>query len=267
MKYLFTLTCLFSISLFGQKNYPQIEGWKISNETTYNSDSLWILIDGAAEAFLRYDFSEMRRVEYSQNNNYIEVQVYHYKDNENAFGIYSQERPSKGHYIEMGVQGYQDKGTLNFLAGPDYIKMHSNAEDDTTGKIMFQIANELAKKTDPSPAFPATLKLFPAENKVPNSEQLISKDFLGYSFFTNVYQASYDEKGNGCFMFILNCNSEADAKQLVQKYCDAIKSKCDFSDLKIKDPNNGFVYLAIKGNLLMGVYNAKKKNFAHQLLK
>jgi hypothetical protein len=274
MKTIFSLAFIsFFLGLQSQEvEFPQVAGWERTKKIKhYNADSLWTLIDGAADAFLQFDYVEMQRVEYTQNDSvYFEVHAYVYANNESAFGIYSNERPEDAKITDLGAQGYSDPNMINFLTGKYYFKMYSNTPGTEAQSAMRMVAYSLSKHIDPAPVLPEIIKSFPAENKINNSEQLLAKNFLGYSFFKYVYQARYKEGKNECYMFIIQQKSEEEINSILVQFCTALKTKVPKNTqeiMKFKDPNNGVIFLIKKGSILQGVYNVGKKETVEYLLK
>lgn len=269
----FFLSLCFITSVYaGDILFPDIEGWqKNARVDHYNADSLWTLIDGAAETFLQFRYVEMQRMEYWQNDSvYFELHVYEYADEFNAFGIYAEERPEDAAFIALGTEGYADDYSVNFLAGQYYIKMHTNNSSGEVRNAMLEVASLLTSRLNPSPALPAVLSLFPPANKIPHSEKLIVKNFLGYDFFNDypVFQMRYREGKNECFLFIIPAGNDENAGKLMSFFFEDQKiSPAAGTVYKVKDPNNGILYLCRKDNSVWGVYNARSQKTAKILLQ
>ena len=244
-------------------SFPNVSGWnKSDNKDCYNSDKLWEIIDGAAELFIKYDFIEMQRIQYVHipDSTYFEVQAYLYKDSQNAFGMYSMERPLNADFSHIGSQSYQIEGALNMLAGNVYLKMYTNNIDTGTLIAMKKIAIAIAAGYQDS-GFPKSLDLFPTDNKIINSEQMIAREFLGYALFSGVYQTRYIINGSECVLFLIEKLQESDIDQLLSDYGNIINVSIKIASdiVKVNDPNNGTIYLRKKGNLLYGVHGSNKK--------
>lgn len=272
-KILVFATLLISLGSFSQSPvFPDIEGWSRWNAPVrYNADSLWSIIDGAAEGFLRYNFIEMQRMEYIRlsDSAYIEVHAYQHRDPLNAFGIYSQERPSSLNLVNIGDQGYKEDGMLNFLTKNYYIKMLSSATDEAALKSLCDIAEILTTSIGKAGSLPAELNLFPAENKVSNSEQLIAADFLGYSFLSQVFRATYSKSGKEYYMFIVKKENAAQVEDILKSLYKSINKtyKPNEQNLyEVKDPNNGLIFLLQKGSVLYGLVNTKDKSSLKMIL-
>jgi hypothetical protein len=106
-------------------NFPEVTGWKQSGEIqTFIPKNLYEYINGAADLYFAYDFQELKVAEYqNEKKASVTVDVYRHRTPLYAFGIYSQERLSEANFLDIGIQGYYEKGFLNFLTGPYYVKL------------------------------------------------------------------------------------------------------------------------------------------------
>ena len=105
--------------------FPSVNGWKQVGEIqTFNPGTLYEYIDGGADLYLAYDFEELKVAEYQNDKKAsVTVEVYRHRTPTHAFGVYSQERVPGANFIDVGIQGYQEKHALNFLSGNTYVKI------------------------------------------------------------------------------------------------------------------------------------------------
>ena len=124
-----------NIKSFFQPKYDQ---WQLSDSIrVYNPDNLYDYIDGAADAYLSYDFEELLVATYNgTNEKYITVEIYRHKTPTHAFGIYALERPTSDKFYNIGAQGYHEEGILNCLCGQYYIKISSHDKTPGTSAVM-----------------------------------------------------------------------------------------------------------------------------------
>ncbi|MFW5751763.1 MAG: DUF6599 family protein [bacterium] len=251
--------------------FPVIEGWKKAEIVdVYNPDNLWNIINGAADNFLSYDFRELQVMEYTNpDDNYIRVEVYHHKDKANAFGIYSQERPKDGNYINIGAEGYQVGSTLNFLAGEFYVKISSHDEAQSTKDAVKSIAEKLASELEKSPRFPLILNHFPENGKIERSEQYISKNFLGFGFLHSAFTCEYEIEGNQFRLFVIELPEPEAAQKMLGEYLEFTDQAVeDFEEgyYDVEDPYNGNIKMGYRKNVLWGILDADNPNLAEEFL-
>lgn len=241
--------------------FPQVAGWKFSQgETVYNPNNLFDAIDGAADLFLEYDFVNLYIGRYVNDELEIKVELYKHGSAVDAFGIFSQERYADYHFISLGVQGYLEKGVLNFFAGVYYVKISTIQEGSVAQDGLLSIAEAVEKHLQQSSAWPGMLSVFPEQNKKANSEQYIAKSFLGYGPLSNVFVASYDD-GSPCRAFVIKCASSEDALKTLVSFQKALPPNAMRTEVEgrqeIQDPNNGLIEVMLEGNYIVGVVSTE----------
>ncbi len=249
---------------------PQVKGWKIIREyPVYYPDNLWDYINGAADAYLSYDFTDLHIAEYKKGRKRtVKVELYHHRTPVHAYGMYTQERAPEFHFVDVGAEGYQEGTTLNFVAGEYYVKIVSNEQGKALEQFILDLARRISDAITPNPETPEALQLFPAENRLPKSETFIARNFLGYEFFSGVYAASYqDAAGNRYTLFFTRKEKPRDCLQILEKYYQAVGQEYQMGeDHRIEDPYNGLVAMKWKGNFLWGIMGLKDEGTAARIL-
>ncbi|MDR3093821.1 MAG: hypothetical protein LBU62_04165 [Bacteroidales bacterium] len=239
---------------------PAVKGWALSAEVeTFDANSLFERINGAAPGYILFDFKELNVFVYqkTKSEDYITVQVYRHGSDINAFGIYASERPTETAFTKIGAEGYQEGAMLNFLVDKLYVKIESPSSDAVTVKAITKIAQDFAAKINPKAALPVKLLVFPAENKIAHSEQYIAQSFLGHEFLNNAFTADYKLGDNQYQLFVMDAGTTATAKAMLEKYfgftkqTDALKE----GQLIIQDKYNGDIACRWKGQHIWGVLN------------
>jgi hypothetical protein len=244
---------------------PKMSGWKDSEAPKrFGPDSLFEYIDGAAEAFINYDFVELALGQYQQpgRTGTMTVEIYDMGAPGNAFGIYSTERYPESKFLAIGTQGYIEEGTLNFLAARYYVKMMAYETGAQTDAILRSFAADILKKIGDPGGFPDAVKIFPREGLTANSEKYILKNFLGQEFLKNGTIASYKREGAEPDAFIVEAANDSEAATLLKKYGDAAKAKNQAVAIeggltRIKDPYLANVFIGQSGRFLYGVTKIK----------
>ena len=106
--------------------FPRIDGWKkAGNIEHFEPGNLFNHINGAAEFYLSFNFKELWVTEYpGQGDASLVVEIYRFSEPLQAFGLYTQERSAFPEIVDVGVQGYCEPPTLNFLKGAYYVKLN-----------------------------------------------------------------------------------------------------------------------------------------------
>lgn len=270
-KLIFISLILFTSKLFAATNFPEIEGWKKSETIkTYDSETLWEYINGAAEYYLAYEFSQLEWVEYSISEDvYIKAEVYHHSSPINAFGIYAYERSSDSEFLTIGNEGYMAHSALNFYIGNCYIKIYSHNNTESTISAIKSIANKLSDNIDDSPTKPEELNALPQQNLSAHTEKYKPENYLGYSFLKNVINAKYQLNDEEVEFFSIVHSTDEEALNNFQQYLDFLKSdiKPEVNNIyELDDLFNGKLFILVTDQKILGVLNASSLKTAKSLL-
>jgi hypothetical protein len=252
--------------------FPEVAGWKQSGEVeTFIPENLYEYINGAADLYLAYDFVELKVMEYQDEKKAsVTVDVYRHKTPLLAFGIYSQERLPRAEFLDIGVQGYYEKGFLNFLTGPYYIKISAVNTGPEDREVLVAFAKKVAENLEPKGSFPAILSYFPAEGKKGNTEMFVSKNFLGYPFFDSGFTADYELQDKTFKLFVMERENREECKAMIEKYLQSIKSpRKDVTEGRytLSDPHHGEIDLHWQGSYVWGILNLNEVSLRLKYLK
>jgi hypothetical protein len=269
---LFFLSILVSLSWGQESLFPQIPGWKITQEDpVYNANNLWDIIDGAADLFLEYDFVDLHIARYNSTDSIeVKVELYRHGSDVNAFGMYSQERDTEYNFIQLGVQGYLQQGVLNFLTGSYYIKLSTYQTGSKAQEAMLTIGRTLADHLKQNNATPKLFQIFPVEGKLPNTEQYVARNFLGYSFLNSAYVAMYKDSSE-FKIFVIESATPEKANAMFAEYLNAVPketvTKLTPDKYQIRDPHNGIIGLQVFNQYIYGILNCTDPNTRDQYLR
>ena len=239
--------------------FPAVPGWALTvEEMVYTPENLWDLIDGAAELFLSYGFTDLNIAEYQNGaGTDVRVELYRHNSRANAFGIYSQERNPEYRFIDLGTQAYIEDGVLNFLSGIYYIKVSSHRTGTEGRDAMTLVAQTVDAYLHQQKGWPSTLSILPSTGKQPNTEAYIAQDFLGYKFLHSAFVAGYNTSGR-FQLFAVEMKSPDGARQMLASYLKTSQqpdSPLEEGMYVVNDPHNGTVHLLWHRNYLCGVVN------------
>jgi len=266
---------LFNVMLFftqvflstAQDVLPEMDGWKKSEQVQiYKPATLYEYINGAAELYLSYNFQELQVGEYqNEKNASIIVEVYRHQTTNDAFGIYSQERPTEGQFLNIGAQGYLDPPILNFLRKNIYVKISSYDIAENAEAILKSYAEKLAANLGGKSSLPIILQCFPEPGKIQNSEKFITRSFLGHGFLHSGFIADYVVDKEKIQLFIIEAADSSDCREMLSQYFQLCRNAP--SDLKegrfnISDPYHGEISLVWKGKYILGILNLKNKRLS-----
>jgi hypothetical protein len=191
-----------------------VPGWLTAGEPrTLPAAELWQQIDGAAEQYISFGCSLLTVGEYKRENGEGEltVEIYTFAEHLGCFGLYALERPAQGPYLDVGAQGYQAGGDLNFLGGRHYFKLRvypeGPAEIEALGRFARTIAAHFTRV-----GFPPELGVFPREELVADSFGYVPRAVLGLKGFDRALSARYRHAGGDITLYIVRESSPAAAE-------------------------------------------------------
>jgi hypothetical protein len=242
---------------------PQVSAWTQSEDSqTYFPENLFEYINGAAEIYLSYDFQELIVAQYKKEEaeSSMAVEIYDLGSPTNSFGIYSAERYPENPFLPIGVQGYLEEGSLNFLAGRYYVKLLCfDCADDSDG-VLKGFAQDIVTRVGDTGGFPALLAAFPGEGLVANTEKYILNNVMGYAFLHSGYMANYELEGQAFDCFVIVGKDNDDAQAMLDRYLEA-KGKSSLTPRSggyiIKDKYYHNIYIGRTEHYLCGVMKIK----------
>jgi hypothetical protein len=245
-----------------EEMFPKVDGWELTvGGQVYTPDNLWNIINGAADAYLSYDFRKLYTAEYiNDNEERIKVYIFEHSTSTNTFGIYSQERSTDYEFVNTGAQGFKSPESYYFITGPYYVQISTN--DKGISNALEKVAEKIDKGLNQSNRLPDELDLFPQKSKVPYSEKYIAGNFMGYSYLHSAFVADYKSGGESFQVFIISPDKQGETTKILNEYLDFVeypKEKRNEQKYSVEDPYNGSVLLYHTGEYLCGIKGAKEK--------
>ncbi len=256
-KILFVGLLVFSYCAWSQEvKFPELSDWKADGKPLkFNKENLYEHIDGASEFYLSYGFESLQVASWSDNGVELTIEVYDHGDPLHAFGIYSIEKSAKAVTFPIGLEGYGDATTFNFVAGKFYVKMSGMQLEKAPGFSLKSLADEFSQTLCAKPEYPKIVGMFPKQNLIPNTCQYIPTEFMGLGFMGSAVRAKYSLSGEEITLFIVERGDKSEVEQIIAKYASYAEAKIKKpaeGDFLFKDPFNGSVFLRWKGNYLIG---------------
>jgi hypothetical protein len=252
-------------------SFPQIDGLKVRGAAeVYDPETLFEYINGAAESYLAYGFEELTVQSYEENGEVVlVVDVYQHRDRVNAFGIYCQERPADGPFVEVGTEGYHQPGVINFFKGRYYVKILSYRQLDDERKELVALAGRLADRLVGDTAFPRALDFLPQSDRIPHTERFIARDFLGHGFLHSAFVADYASNEGHSQAFLLVPDKAEAAREMIDAYRAFATGKSEVvteadGTISFVDPyyrSNGTLRLAALGGTVFGSFGVDEQKF------
>jgi len=256
------------------KLFPALEGWESPESIdVYDWDSVWDIINGAAELYYAYDFQAMYWGRYDkagEEDTYIVMEIYRQGCPLMAFGVYSQERPRPPRLVDVGAEGFTAPGVLHFFVSDLYVRMRSHDTSEETAAAMHRLAVKVAENVDPDPEFPPIVHKLPEEGRVAFSEEYIHTNFLGHSFLPGAFVSTYEVDGTRFNLFVMEFDDGAGGKEMLADYYEfSGQEPGEITEgiHRIDDRWNGEVGILWKGNVLYGYYNLEEEELQEKYLQ
>jgi hypothetical protein len=203
---------------------PEVQKWDLSEDPqNFFPENLFEYINGAAEIYLSYDFHELIVAQYekSGSESALAVEIYDMGSATNGFGIYSAERYPENEFSPIGVQGYLEEGSLNFLVGRYYVKLLCFDCDEHSDQTLRTFAQGIVSHVEDKGGLPGALDAFPDQGRVANTEKFILNNVMGYGFLHNGFLTHYQVGDQAFDCFVIVGEDADDADLMLSKYLEA----------------------------------------------
>ena len=177
-------------------DFPEVEGWTRAGEVlTYDVDTLWEYINGAAELFVEYGVQTCRTADLSMGDLTVTVDLYDMGTPLNAYGVYDRESSSGGSPFPGATSAvisppYQ----ALLLKGSTYVKVNAfegELTEDAGRELLEAIAGSLSGATGMPPEFGH----LPENGKVAGTEGFKGLAYLGLTELSDCVYAEYSGDG------------------------------------------------------------------------
>ena len=238
--------------------FPDLQGWTRDGDVrTFRPDNLYEHINGAAENFLACGFERLAVQNYvNESRQALTAEIYLHGTAENAFAIYSSEKPLQGDYLALGSEGYIEEGVLNFISDAYYVKLNGFDLGEAGAGALRHLGERIVRAVNGRNALPAALAAFPVRGRVAHSERYILNNFLGHDFLGASFSADYELNGGRFKLFVMKTEGTDAARARLQRWVALDKGdegqEVRQGELTINDPYNGPVQIHWQGDGIWG---------------
>ena len=213
-----------------------VKGWKaIGAPKLYNSNNLFNLIDGEAEAVMAYAFAGEAHAEYApagQSRPVLTIDVFDMTDPLNAFGLFSSSDRMSGKPVAIGAEGVRIAPSgLNFWKGRYVVRTTIVQVNPASKAALEAFARAAAGRIQGAGGPPPALRALPP-GRQPRSEKYVRANVAGHSFLKNAVTARYPQLGQGAELFLAQYPNPAAAKAALEAYRSFEKSGAGLAPLK-----------------------------------
>ncbi|HVN58752.1 MAG TPA: DUF6599 family protein [Bacteroidales bacterium] len=151
-----------------------IKGLKIQRVRSFTGESLYGYIDGGADLYLEYGFSELSVTDLTVKRSRLKTEIWKMTGPEPAFGIFSVSRfrcPFKPAFTGMACQ---NKHQVQFCRGRFYVNVISEGESKADSSAMYDVSSLIAGRlADERPDLSEYLA-DPDQQKIPEESVLVT---------------------------------------------------------------------------------------------
>jgi hypothetical protein len=243
----------------------------------YAGKKLFDYMDGGAEVYLAYGFSELSVRTYQAQAGKITVEIYRMDSELGAFGIFS---TVEGRPLDLGVRATAANGLLAFFKGTVFVRLLGSGGEKAGEAVLTTLAKVLIEKIPGESKLPAEIERFPAGYKEGWPRYLPAADAArtlwmegegeillcaGCRAFATVYPAGDAELVATRVEFPASEKAKAAFESLVKKL--GLPRGCPCSQqVTGKAADDSFSALRLEGKLLFWVSGAETKKEAEELL-
>jgi len=258
----------------------EVQGWKAEAEdSTYNRDTLFNYINGGAEHYLTYQFSEVmvRRFVHPEHPDVeIVLDIYDMSISEDAFGLFTSEREDEEAGIGQGSEF--GGGLLRFWKDRYFVSILAVGDVPNAKSVMMELARAVAAAIPSTGDKPAMLSLLPREglieaevryfhamNTLNNHYYVANENILNLGPDTDCVLAQYLREGESGFLLLVRYK---DASQLHAAYDSFLKNYMPEgreTGLALTE-NQRWTAASTSQQYLTVVFDAPQKSWAQSLL-
>ena len=258
MKKLVLLVVLVACAPTAVTDFPEIEGWSpVTAVSSYDSESLWEFINGAADTFMQFGFQGLETAELSRDGIRVAIGIYDMGSALNAYGIYRFELPDAAEPLAIGAQSVVSPPYQALMAKDRFYVKVDVYSGEMKGAVGRAVLETVAAWLPGSDRMPDEFAALPEKNRVAGSERFTREAFLGVPELDRCVSAEY-VGGSTVFAVLPSPGSDADATwQSLSSKWEAVDADGGTPVLAKKVPYTGLVGVTRMGDAIIGVVGAE----------
>ncbi len=178
-----------------------IHGWAVKDGgQSYDGDQLYLYMDGGAEIYKEYGFSEVMAQDYGKGGRTISLEIFKMASPSAAYGIFTLKRSGRGKILGIGSADSLEDNYLYLWKGRYFVTVSGMQSDDETSSGILAVAKGIAERIKEEAGPPSLVAALPRRGLIDQSVKYI-KGQLGLfniypSFTNNVLRAQEAVKGD-----------------------------------------------------------------------
>jgi hypothetical protein len=161
-----------------------LEGWAVKDEgQSYGGDQLYLYMDGGAEIYKEYGFSQILAQDYEKGELSISLEIFKMTSPSAAYGIFSLKRSGRGKIIGIGSEDSLENNYLYLWRGKYFVTISGMQDDNETANGILALAMGITRRIREEAALPRLVAALPRQGLIDQSV----KYFKGQLGLFNVY--------------------------------------------------------------------------------
>jgi len=140
----------------------ELDGWKFTSvPQVYRGDDLFSLIDGGADLYLEYGFTQVVSAQYADpSSNNIQVEIYEMIDVPSAYGIFSLTQQASEWSDQFGNLSSVNHDYISFWKNKYYVNISWSSRQHLDEPLLAKLANLTEQKIPDEGEYPDLLRSF-----------------------------------------------------------------------------------------------------------
>lgn len=161
----------------------ELDGWKFTSEPkVYAGDNLFNLIDGGADLYLEYGFTQVVSAQYADpSSSNIQVEIYEMADTSSAYGIFSITQQAVEWSAQFGNLSAVNQDYISFWKNRYYVIISWSSRQHFDEPLLDKLANLIVQKIPDAGNYPDLLRSF--QEAGPGKKVIYLKGNLALSNF------------------------------------------------------------------------------------
>lgn len=190
---------------------------------SFDSATLSDKINGKAELYLSAGFVGLQTQRFelrADDGLWAEIYVYDMGGFRNAFSVYSAQRRGGASPLSITPEAYITANAAYLAHGDHYVEIIASDAVEHTDGMLRQLAGAFVGFAGASAQEIPERSLFPAENRIPGTVNLISANGFGFERLDRLFTARYRVGETEITLFLSRRRSPREAQALARAYGD-----------------------------------------------
>lgn len=180
---------------------------------TYGPADMYEAIDGEADLFLSYDCRGLAVARYEAGQATVDAEIFDQGEPLNAFGVFSQLRPSGARSLAIGAGGarVRDEGIF-FWKSQYFVRVAATGAQRPASEVLDSLSQGLADKLQGSSRLPQWTEALPVPEGDDQDVQYVARNVLGHAFLSHAVIAEHLVGEATCRLVLVRADDQPQAQ-------------------------------------------------------